>query len=222
MGKLATSVSIIGGADGPTSVFLVGSKHKDKNLFRRIKHKLINRKYKKKRALAEKSIVPSMHTMEETIQYMKQQYAASEAGTSYQFYEKRKADMKYSLIQRQRPELLGEEIKLLPPEDFSDKQAVSDWQKNIIALTDECRRKSDLVPHEIFPTDYHLFIINRGDGRLEIEVDTFHQVISVSYSGEKKVMEPILKDIHLYYGVAKEDIEQKTERYQMLVTVLSF
>jgi len=35
MSKKASAVSVIGGADGPTSVFLIGGK--EKNIFRRIK-----------------------------------------------------------------------------------------------------------------------------------------------------------------------------------------
>ncbi len=66
------------------------------------------------------------------------------------------------------------------------------------------------------------FIIDKGEqGRMEIELDTYAQGISVSYSGNKKVMEAILKDIHRFYGVSQADIEHKTDRYKALVAVLS-
>ena len=56
---------------------------------------------------------------------------------------------------------------------------------------------------------------------MEIELDTYAQGISVSYSGNKKVMEAVLKDIHRFYGVSQADIEHKTDRYKALVAVLS-
>ena len=49
-------------------------------------------------------------------------------------------------------------------------------------------------------------------------------IISCSYSGKKKEMKrlkAINKDVYLYYGVTEEDIRNKTERYQELVTVLA-
>lgn len=67
-----------------------------------------------------------------------------------------------------------------------------------------------------------MFIIDKGEqGRMEIELDTYAQGISVSYSGNKKVMEAVLKDIHRFYGVSQADIEHKTDRYKALVAVLS-
>ncbi len=223
MKKSAQSVSIIGGADGPTSIFLVGSKYKDKNIFRRIKQEFLNRKFKKKRKFAEKSIVPDGHTLEETIQYMKQHYAAVEADSSYPYYEKCKSSMKYALIQREKPELLGENVEIPPPEDFSDVQAVKEWQRLLTEQISQYERKVDMISDVVYPTDYHLFLISNGENEtMEIEVDMLYPGISISYCGAKEVMEPILKDIHLYYGVSQEDIEQKTDRYKSLVNVLSF
>lgn len=219
MGKAAKSYSIIGGADGPTSVFIAG--HKEKNIFKRIKMNALNKKNKKKRELAKKSIVPGTHTIEETIRYMKQRYSAVEANSSYLFYNERKKNMKYYLIQSEKSELLGEEKKFPLPEDFNDGQAVREWQRQIDEWTNECQRKADAIPYEVFPTDYHLFIINKGEhGTLEIELDTFYLNFSTSYSGNKKIMEPILKDIHIYFGVSQEDIDYRTSRYEMLLAVL--
>lgn len=223
MGKSVRAVSIISGVDGPTSVFVVGRKHNDKNIFIRMKSKRLNRKYKKKKVLAEKSIVPGAHTMEETIQYMKQKYGAVEVDFSYPYYKNRKRDSKHLLIRREKPELLGEDVTILPPEDLSDGQAVREWQREIDEWDKECKRKVDLISNVEFPTDYHLFIINKGEnGKMEVEIDVIHHMISISYSGKQKIMNPISKDIHLYYGVSGEDIDQKTNRYQMLVTALSY
>lgn len=215
------NVSIIGGADGPTSIFVVG--RKEKNILKRIKITFLNRQYKRKRALAEKSIVPDAHTIEEAIQYIQHRYCAVEADCSYPYYQSRKQSMKYDLIRRHNPELLGEEKQILPPADSNDQQAVSKWQQQIDAWFKECQEKTDAIPYEVFPTDYHLFIINKGNlGSLEVEMDTLHPTLSISYSGDHKIMQPILKDIYLYFGVSKEDIDRRTERYTSLLSALTF
>ena len=68
--RSASAVSIIGGADGPTSVFIIGKK--EKNLFRRMKRVFYNGRYRRKKRLAERSIVPVNHTMKEMLQYTKE------------------------------------------------------------------------------------------------------------------------------------------------------
>lgn len=219
--KMKNNVSIIGGADGPTSIFVVG--RKEKNILKRIQMAFSNRKYKKKRSLAEKSIVPNAHTIEEVIQYIQQRYNAARADCSYPYYHSRKRSMKYHLIRRKNPDLLGEEKQFLPPEDWNDQQAVLEWHQKLDDWTEECQRRADAVPYEVFPTDYHLFIINKGElGSLEVEMDALCPYLSVSYSGDKKVMEPILRDIYLYFGVSQEDIDHRTERYGSLLAALSF
>lgn len=47
MKKSAGAVSIIGGADGPTSVFIAG--RTEKNIFKRFQMYIRNRKYRRKR-----------------------------------------------------------------------------------------------------------------------------------------------------------------------------
>lgn len=159
--------------------------------------------------------------MEETMQYMKQHYGAVEADMNYPYFTERKSGMKYSLIQRERPELLGEEKQFVPPSDFGDENAVREWHSQVEAWIKEREAKADAIPKEIFPTDYHMFLIDKGEsGTLEIELDTNYPGISISYSGEKKVMEEISQDIYRYYGVSKEDIENGTERFQSLVSAL--
>ena len=55
-----------------------------------------------------------------------------------------------------------------------------------------------------------------------MEVELLHGVLAISAVGvELKKMNVIAKDIYRYYGVSKEDIEQRTERYQELLMMLS-
>ena len=66
MGKGAGGVSIIGGADGPTSIFIAGKGGKIKfttrirNYFRKIKRERIKRQ-----------ITANPHTLEEVVEWMK-------------------------------------------------------------------------------------------------------------------------------------------------------
>lgn len=221
MKKAVSAASIIGGADGPTSIFLAG--RKEMNILQRVKSTFLNKKYKRKRARAERSIIPGAHTIEETIQYLEKRYHAVEADDSYPFYNSRKRSMKHQLIQRNQPELLGKEKQFLPPADLNDKQAFLAWQQKIDAWADECMARADAVPYDVFPTDYHLFIISiQEEGALEVEIDSINSSLSVSFSGNQKVMKPILKDIYLYFGVSNEDIEHRSERYLSLLTALTF
>ena len=70
----AESVAVIGGADGPTSVFVTGKKTK-KTLKHRIK--LFIRKCKRNRA--EKKITAGTHTADEVVAYAVKKYSAVES-----------------------------------------------------------------------------------------------------------------------------------------------
>lgn len=219
-GKRARAASIIGGSDGPTSIFIVGQK--EKNIFRRIRFSLQNRRYKRKRASAAKSIIAAPHTIEEVIHYIVSRYGAIEAGSHYPYYQERKQGMRYSLIQRCQPELLGPQKTIMPPRDFRDEEALKLWQAQIEEWHQECQRRVNAISQETFPTDYHLFLIHREEkGTLEVEIDTLCPEVSISYSGDQKLMESISRDIYLYFGVSQEDIDQKSPRYQALLTTLS-
>ena len=63
-----------------------------------------------------------------------------------------------------------------------------------------------------------------NDNFLEMEIDYTWNIFGMSYSGNKAVMKKfkkIARDLYSYYGVAEEDIINKTERYSSLVTSLS-
>lgn len=218
--KAASAVSVIGGADGPTSIFLVGSGRRERNIFKRFRMWRQSKKYQKKRERAGRRIVPNSHTMEELIRYVAERYGAVEADAAYPYYEERKNGMKYCRIQREKPELLGERKQLLPPENLTDKEALTAWYKELEAWDKESMEKAAAVPFEVFPTAYHMYVIDRKEeGRLELEIDSYCPGISMSYSG--RAMKEIARDIHWYYGVTRQDIEEKSERYLSLLTELS-
>ena len=219
--KKTAGATIIGGPDGPTSVFLCG-RGRDKNPLRRLKWNLRNWKDAGKRKAAERRIKAGAHTMEETVRYMMEKYHAVEEGDTYPHYQERRQGMKYSLIQQRQPQLLGKIEPVHPPRDLSDPQEAARWLQEVEAQTEELQARVRAVPEEDFPMEYHLYTIDLGeDGMLEMETDPLHEQFSCSYAGKKEVLERVQQDLYLYYGVSQEDIDRKTERYRMLVLVLS-
>lgn len=83
------------------------------------------------------------------------------------------------------------------------------------------------VPAEKVPEEQpasRMYVISVGNNRLDLEIDDTRETFSVSYSGNKKAMKQfhsMVKDLYLYYGVSEADICQKTERYYILLSVLS-
>ena len=111
MGKGAGGVSIIGGADGPTSIFIARKGGKVK-----LTTRIQNYFRKLKRNRVKKRITANPHTLEEVVELMKREYGAEEVSQqSHNYLEQRKC-LKASLVMRHRPDLLGELMDLEPPE----------------------------------------------------------------------------------------------------------
>lgn len=91
MGKGEGSISIIGGADGPTSIFIAGKSDKVKlttriqNYFRKLKSNRV-----------KKRITANPHTLEEVVELMKREYGAEEVSQhSFNYQEQRKYTIPY-------------------------------------------------------------------------------------------------------------------------------
>lgn len=214
MGKGAGSVSIIGGADGPTSIFIAGEGGKVKlttriqNYFRIIKRNRI-----------KKQITANPHTLEEVVEWLKREHGAVEVSQQSHNYLEQKQSLKASLIMRHRPDLLGELINLEPPEG-EDVEALKAFCEKI----QEQRNRAAEIADDIFPIDFHIYEIKWSENdRMQIGVETVWQVFDGSFSGDKKTMKQLrklYKKIYLYYGVTAEDIKNETERYKSLLGVL--
>jgi len=208
------SIAIIGGADGPTSVFVAGRK---KGI--PIKHRIKNRIYKWKGKQAAKKITAGERTLSEVVTYAEKKYDAVEADITQRKYASQKNVLKESLISRYKPELLRELAELIRPDEYTPE--------TVKALQDQFhvrRKRVETISEEQMPMDFHIYEINLGDGRLEMEIDYHWNVFGISYSGSKgtmKQMKKIAKDLYLYYGVSEEDIRQKSERYHSLLATLS-
>ncbi len=101
-------------------------------------------------------------------------------------------------------------------------------QKNCLkALQDQFlarRERVESISEDQMPMDFHIYEINLGDGRQEMEIDYHWNIFGISYSGSKRTMKrmkEIAKDLYLYYGVSEADIRQKSERYHSLLATLS-
>ena len=213
MGKGAGSVSIIGSADGPTSIFIVGKGGRVKlttriqNYFRIIKRNRI-----------KKQITANPHTLEEVVEWLKREHGAVEVSQQSHNYLEQKQSLKASLIMRHRPDLLGELINLEPPEG-EDVEALKAFCEKI----QERRNRAAEIEDDIFPIDFHIYEIKWSENdRMRIGVETVWQVLDGSFSGDKKTMKQLrklYKKIYLYYGVTAEDIKNETERYKSLLGV---
>ena len=212
--KSSSAVGIIGGADGPTSVFVAGRMGKLP-----LKIRIKNRIYKWKSKRAQKRIVAGAHTLEEVVAYADEKYHLTEATETERKYVEQRKCLKESLISRHKPELLGELAEILRPDDYT--------LESVKALQDQFqarREKAEAVTEEQMPMDFHIYEIGLGDGRLEMEIDYRWNILGISYSGSKKAMKrmkEIAKDLYLYYGVSEEDILHKSERYHSLLATLS-
>ena len=212
--KKAAAVSIIGGADGPTSVFIAG-KAKKKSL----KEKIRQRHALRKRAKAASAIKAEPHSFDELVLYLQNKYHASELSKQSVSYQEQYKCVKESLILRYRPELLGD-LAQIPKLGGRTSSSIEEFIRQTKLRSDAAQA----VSQEQFPIDFHLYIICTQAGRIEFAMERTWGIISCSYSGKKKEMKrlkAINKDVYLYYGVTEEDIRNKTERYQELVTVLA-
>jgi len=223
--KRAESVSIIGGADGPTSIFLVSNNGK-----RNWKQCIRSFLYEKKKNRVKKKIVAKPHTLEEVIRFLKKKYGAVELSKGCRVYQEQRKSLREALILRYRPELLGEFANLefpgrkphgkISPEEETDKKALEEfWHK-----LEQRSRKAEEIPENVFPIDYHIYEIRLpGGGKVQAGIETVWKSLEVSWSGSKKSRKQLSRisgSIYWYYGVSEEDIKEETERYASLVTAL--
>lgn len=212
--KSQSEVSIIGGADGPTSIFIAGRTQK-----RPLKVKIRNTIYRFRRKLIEKKVVASEHTLDELVQYAKSNYNLIEIDSSERRYNEQQKNLKESLILQYKPEVLGE-MEDIPKPDISNEKSIREYLCKIKARSEMIAK----IPDDIIPMNFHLYEIRIGGDSLEMDIDYIWKVFGISYSGNKKVVkrfQKISKDLYIYYGVSEDDIKKKTERYLSLITVLS-
>ena len=233
--KKASAVTVIGGSDGPTSIFLAGGgKTKEKNLYRRWKMAYRNAKRKRRRKKAEKSIKPGAHSMEELTAYMIERYGAVEVAHDDAVYVENCKNMRASLAMMYHPELVGErpekpDLEALQKMDENKRKEVLE---QFMAECTRMQERAAALAESVVPMDYHCYKITPGEwSEVHIELEKEHGLLMGGCSASnmrrhhgKRLMkhaQSIMADIHRYYGVTEEDIRQKSERYKDLLHVLT-
>ena len=214
MKKGANDVSIIGGADGPTSVFIA-----KRNSKLTLKQRMQKFRYKIKRAYVEKTLKPEYHNLDEVIEYVKGLGFIELDKDSYKVKLEYR-EMRASLIMQYAPELLGEYAKVPELKGESPEKI-----KLYLKKMDERTQKASEVPETVFDIDFHKFEKMVGDrnDHMQITIEKKYAYIGGGASGDKAVkkFEHINKDVYRYYGVTKQDMENKSERYKDVVRALS-
>lgn len=219
MKKSVNSCKVIGGADGPVSVFVLGREN-GQNLCTQIKRVFMQHRYQRRRKKAIRKITANPHTLDEVVSYIIGKYNAVEVSAESRRYAEQRKNCKASLVQKFNPELLGESWVVDRP-DVSDEKSVREFLERV----DSLQEKAASISEELFWMDYHLYHFNYKEyGEVYVEIEKNHEFISTSSSAHKgkiKLVNRAVNDIYLYYGVSEEDIAEKTERYNELVTVLA-
>lgn len=206
-----SSVSIIFGADGPTSVFIAG-KSKPKTLGNQIRSSLYKHRYRR----AEKKIRANPHTLQQLIAYAGQKYHAAEILPTERKYLRQYACAKENLIAAHKPELLDGLPEITPP-DILNRKTSQELSRQLHVRSEMIAK----IPDHEMPMDFHIYELRTAHGRAEMKIDFIWGLLELSYSGKPKALKKLTRELYLYYGVTEEDIRDKTQRYLSLISVLS-
>ncbi len=215
--KVAGSVSIIGGADGPTSIFLAGkTTDGGKNL----------KQYQKKLDKLARTLDPQPHTLEEVEAYLVEKYQAELLPADSEECRREERLTRGNLLFKEKPELLQTPFPELP-EDRSEED-----MKRYMEQVQKRMEEAERISEKEFPTDFcrYRILLGReqenpgGNAEVAVNIEKNYQILQVSYSwckrGYKERSREMMKDIYRYYGVSREDIENRTERFLMLAQIL--
>lgn len=214
--KKADHITILDGADGPTSVFFLEKPHDGR---RSLKQKWEKYFCDRKKKRVERRIRPGDHSMEEVADYIRDVLGCTELAQTSQAYQEEYRAMRASYMMQYAPELLGD-CAAYPRLESRDAEGIQKFQKEI-----ERRQKAaENVPAELFDIDLH--ILEREDADLSMRwiLEGRYRYIGLSAHGAKAGMKQLKKqekDVWRYYGVTQNDIDQKTERYKELVRALA-
>lgn len=214
--KSASAVSVIRGADGPTSVFLL-----KKNAKLTLRQKIQRTKNKIKRFYVGKPLSCESHGLDEVMEYIINRYGFVEVDKDAEEVAEEYQQMRASFIIQYAPELLGESIaypklKSELPEDL----------EVYIRQSEERMQRAMEIPSTEFDIDFHKFKKSFDDinDNMNLVIEKKYAYIGGGADGNKKVIKSfqrIYKDVYRYYGVTKEDKISKSERYKDVVRALS-
>lgn len=213
MKKNASAVSLIGGADGPTSVCLL-----KRNPKLTLRQRLQRFKYNMRKSFVEKTLKSDGHTMDEVMQYIVNVHGFTELGSEK--IKEEYNEMRASFLIQRAPELLGE-YATLPKLKSESREDLLEYMRQAQERTEKAKE----IPATEFDIDFHKFQISFEDvnDNIHFLIEKRFGYIGGGASGNKKIMkrfQRIYKDIYRYYGVTEEDIKNKTKRYEEVVRAL--
>ena len=216
MMKKADNATIIGKADGPTSVFLVGKAHGGK---RSLKQKWQAYICGRKKKAVERNIRAGGHSLEEVADYIGSVLGCGELDKTAKSYQLEYREMRASFIIQYAPELLGEYAQH-PQLESQDAEGIQKLQEAV----ERRMQAAEKVPKEMFDIDLHIWEKKETDSYIRWTLESRYSYIGMSASGSKKKMKQFKKqekEIWRYYGVTQEDIDKKTGRYRDVVRELA-
>lgn len=211
--KRRKNVVILSGADGPTSIFLAGKSRK-LPLIEWFKDWQNQRKQEK----IKKIITVDPHSMEEVVRYAKAKYHAVELTSDARNFMEERRSHKEGLVLLKRPDLLERLQKVQKPKEYND-ETIARMEQQIEIRSQQIAA----LPEDELPMDFHLYEIRKGNEEIEMAVDFYWNILTISHQGDQKTWkqgDKIVKDLYRYYGVTRKDIEERSDRYKELVTVL--
>lgn len=211
--KRRKNVVILSGADGPTSIFIAGKSRK-LPLIEWFKDWQNQRKQEK----IKKIITVDPHSMEEVVRYAKAKYHAVELTSDARNFTEERRSHKEGLVLLKRPDLLERLQKVQKPKEYND-ETIARMEQQIEIRSQQIAA----LPEDELPMDFHLYEIRKGNEEIEMAVDFYWNILTISQQGDRKTWkqgDKIVKDLYRYYGVTRKDIEEKSDRYKELVTVL--
>lgn len=204
--------TIIGGSDGPTSVFVVGRNHKPS-----MKQRMQRAMFRLRKKWHALWIKPNPHTMGETANYIREKYDFVELPRDSKKYQRLYNEHRCSFIIQYEPHLLGDYAT--PPELKGKSQ---EDVKEFLDKLQLQQEKASQVPEELFPLEYYYFEKQEKDIHMELQLEARFGHIGGGASGKSiSKFYKIEKDVYKYYGVSEDDIKNHTERYDNLLRCLA-
>ena len=200
--------------DGPTAYFII-----DRNQKLTWKQCFQKWWFGKKKAWAAKGVKANPHTLDEVCEYIKTKHGFTEVAQDAEEFLEEYREMRAGLLMRYAPELLGE-LKEMPQLEGRSEEDIRKYMDGF-----KIRKKAAFqVSKEEFDIDLHKFKKQMGDNEFHITVEKRYFTISGGAGGSKMILrkfDKIYKDIYRYYGVTKEDIANKSKRYEELLRTLA-
>lgn len=193
MKKSASAVSVIGGADGPTSVFLL-----KKNAKLTLRHKIQITKNKIKRFYVGKTLSCESHGLDEVMDYIVNRYGFAEVDKDAEEYAEEYKQMRASFIIQYAPELLGEsttctELKSESPEDV----------EVYIRQNEERMQRAMEIPSTEFDIDFHKFKKSFDDinDTMHIAIEKSMHILAVGLPEIKRWLNAFRRSIKMYTDI---------------------